>query len=404
LLKGFHFLSSAYEAFYLHPELIKGLSSHGRKGPSPLQRRAIPLILDGRDAFLLAAPGPDPILAYGLPLLSLVDPAPQTQAVVLATDSMTVSRVATALDELSDGLSLRVLSLAGATNPTAVLRRGGEVLVGTPDQVFDLIDRGTLDGKHVRLVVLYGLDDMIEDGFRPMLEQVMGKCAGREQAIAVASGSDDLVDEFVRRHLKKATVVRTEREMTVPQAPRPEPRQEPRQERRPEPRAPRRPEPRTDVRESRDSRDVRSGRGPQESRAPRDSRDSRDNRDSRSRGRSDRSDRGGRSTEARPASQAPIETARYTQPAPQPAERPTISTGPLVPLPRFQTSWCAIRVPLATNHRYGRDSLHGWLAQQTGVPRSSMRQIVVHKDHATLEIEDRSKDRFMAVMPGCEVS
>lgn len=349
-------MSSAYEAFYLHPELIKGLASRGRKGPSALQRRAIPLILDGRDAYLLASPGSDPLMAYGLPLLSLVDPAPHVQAVVLVTDMNAVGKVATALADLSHGLSLRVINLAGVSNPAAALRRGGEVVVGTADQIYDLLDSG-LDGKRIRLVVLDGLDVMLEQGYRPLLEQVMNRCSAREQAVALAGTSNEAAAEFVKRHFKQATVVRSEREATVPQAPRPE------------------------RRESRESR----------------------NDDRPRRTRSDRGERGERAPrEAAVRPQPQVETRRILQAASEPAERPT--TGPLVPLPRFQTTWSPMRVPLQSNHRYGRDSLHAWLSQQTGVPRSSMRSIVVQRDHATLEVENRSVDRFLAGMPGCEVS
>lgn len=347
-------MSSAYEAFYLHPELIKGLAERGRKGPSALQRKAIPLILDGRDAYLLASPGLDPLMAYGLPLLSLVDPAPHVQAVVLVSDMNAVSKVAASLTELAQGLSLRVVNLAGVANPAAAVRRGGEVVVGTADQIFDMLDGG-VDAKKVRFVVLDCLDVMLEQGYRPLLEQVMAKCAQREQAVALSGTSSEAAAEFVRRHLKQATTVRSEREATVPQAPKPERRGE-------RPGEPRR-EPRGEDRSRR-------------SRSPREN-------------------------GARPQPQ-PIETRRVLQAPAEPAERPT--TGPLVPLPRFQTSWSPLRVPLQPGHRFGRDSLHGWLAQQTGVPRSSIRSIVIQRDHATLEVENRSVDRFLAGMPGCEVS
>lgn len=360
-------MSSAYEAFYLHPELIKGLAARGRKGPSGLQRRAIPLILDGRDAYLLASLGLDSLMAYGLPLLSLVDPAPQVQAIVLVSDMNAAAKVATSLTELAQGLSLRIISLAGVPNPASALRRGGEVVVGTADQIYDLCDAG-LDAKRVRLVVLDGLDVMLENGYRPLLEQVLGKCAAREQAIALSSTSSEAAAEFVRRHLKQAQVVRAEREATVPQAP----KSERGGDRRPEPR----PESRSESRG-----DSRSRRG---------------------RGSEQRETRNEHRRDSNPRPQPSVETRRVLQAASEPSDRPT--TGPLVPLPRFQTTWSPLRVPLPAGHRYGRDSLHGWLAQQTGVPRSSMRSIVVQRDHATLEVENRSVDRFLAGMPGCEVS
>lgn len=70
------------------------------------------------------------------------------------------------------------------------------------------------------------------------------------------------------------------------------------------------------------------------------------------------------------------------------------STGPLTPLPRMRMSWESFKLQLAPGHRQSRDSLHTWLSQQTGIPRSCLRSIVLYPDHATVEVEGREADRF----------
>ncbi|MFP5504309.1 MAG: DEAD/DEAH box helicase [Candidatus Sericytochromatia bacterium] len=92
------------------------------------------------------------------------------------------------------------------------------------------------------------------------------------------------------------------------------------------------------------------------------------------------------------------DTGRFLNDMAPAAAPPT--TGSLVPLPRHMTSWRQFRLELAPGHRQTRDSFHGWLAQTAGIPRSTLRSIVIQPDHATVEVEAKSVDRFLATFGG----
>ncbi|MEB3285044.1 MAG: DEAD/DEAH box helicase [Candidatus Sericytochromatia bacterium] len=70
------------------------------------------------------------------------------------------------------------------------------------------------------------------------------------------------------------------------------------------------------------------------------------------------------------------------------------STGPLAPLPRMRTTWQTFKVSFLPGVKPSRDSFHGWLAQATGIARSSMRSIQLFKDYATVDVEERQAQRF----------
>jgi superfamily II DNA/RNA helicase len=70
------------------------------------------------------------------------------------------------------------------------------------------------------------------------------------------------------------------------------------------------------------------------------------------------------------------------------------ATGPLTPLPRMRTTWQTFKVSFVPGTKPSRDSFHGWLAQTTGIARSSMRSIQLHRDYATVDVEERQAQRF----------
>ncbi|MEB3222299.1 MAG: DEAD/DEAH box helicase [Candidatus Sericytochromatia bacterium] len=76
------------------------------------------------------------------------------------------------------------------------------------------------------------------------------------------------------------------------------------------------------------------------------------------------------------------------------------ATGPLAPLPRMRTTWQTFRVNLMPGQRPSRDTFHGWLAQTTGIARSSMRSIQLHAGYATVDVEERQADRFQDALKG----
>ena len=145
----------------LRPELLAALTALGYEEPTPIQRAAIPLLLEGRDVLGLAATGTGKTAAFALPLLTNIagerrrDGAPS--ALVLVPTRELAMQVAEAVHKYGRPLGIRVLAVYGGApmgRQLGALERGVDVVVATPGRALDHIGRGSLRLDGVRVVVL----------------------------------------------------------------------------------------------------------------------------------------------------------------------------------------------------------------------------------------------------------
>jgi ATP-dependent RNA helicase DeaD len=130
--------------------ILKALKDVGYETPSPIQAATIPLLMEGRDILGQAQTGTGKTAAFALPVLSRIDVKnPAVQALVLAPTRELAIQVAEAFQSYAAHLkNFHVLPIYGgqAYGPQlASLRRGAQVVVGTPGRVIDHLDKGTLD-------------------------------------------------------------------------------------------------------------------------------------------------------------------------------------------------------------------------------------------------------------------
>ncbi|EFC84949.1 DEAD/DEAH box helicase, partial [Parafrankia sp. EUN1f] len=139
--------------------VLRALTELGYEVPSPIQVGTIPALLEGRDVVGLAQTGTGKTAAFALPILSRIDVrSTSTQALVLAPTRELVLQVAEAFGRYAHHLpGLHVLPVYGGqayAPQLAGIRRGAQVVVGTPGRVIDHLERGTLDLGGLRMLVL----------------------------------------------------------------------------------------------------------------------------------------------------------------------------------------------------------------------------------------------------------
>ncbi len=161
--------------------LLKALSEVGYETPSPIQAATIPPLLEGRDVLGQAQTGTGKTAAFALPILAQVDPrlaAPQ--ALVLAPTRELAIQVSEAFQKYAHHIpGFHVLPIYGGQSYTPqlqALRRGVQVVVGTPGRVIDHLTRGSLDLSKLRTLVLDEADEMLRMGFVDDVEAVVQKC------------------------------------------------------------------------------------------------------------------------------------------------------------------------------------------------------------------------------------
>ena len=162
----------------LAPAVAKTVQDIGYEVPSAIQATTIPLILAGRDVVGLAQTGTGKTAAFALPILSLIDPAVKSpQALVLAPTRELALQVAEACITYSAGLpQVNVLPIYGGQAygiQLSGLKRGAQIIVGTPGRVIDHLKKGTLDLSGLRHLVLDEADEMLAMGFQEDVERIL---------------------------------------------------------------------------------------------------------------------------------------------------------------------------------------------------------------------------------------
>jgi len=185
----FPFMTHAFAAAGLRPEIVAAVDELGFEQPTPIQAETIPHILNtNQDLIALAQTGTGKTAAFGLPLLHQIDPEmPGVQALILCPTRELGIQIYGDLAHFAKYIpGVKVLAVYGGTPvpPQARALRGGiQVVAGTPGRVLDLIRRGALDLSAVRFVVLDEADEMLNMGFQEDLESILSETPAEKQTL-----------------------------------------------------------------------------------------------------------------------------------------------------------------------------------------------------------------------------
>ncbi|MFN9646420.1 MAG: DEAD/DEAH box helicase [Cyanobacteriota bacterium] len=199
--------ASEFACFGLRPEILSALEAIGFQTPSPIQKAAIPELLLGRDLVGQARTGTGKTAAFGLPLLQRLDSAERRpQALVLTPTRELALQVAEALASFSSHLpGVRVLALYGGADfreQMLQLRRGVQVVVGTPGRVMDHMRQGTLDLSGLTSLVLDEADEMLRMGFIESVEWVLEQLPSQRQVVLLSATMPAAIRRLSNRYLR----------------------------------------------------------------------------------------------------------------------------------------------------------------------------------------------------------
>jgi len=159
-----------FGALGLAPAVLEALDAVGYETPTPIQARTIPPLLEGRDVLGQAQTGTGKTAAFALPILSRIDANVRApQVIVLAPTRELAIQVAEAFQRYASHMNgLHVLPIYGGQSYSVQLKhlkRGAQVIVGTPGRVMDHLRRGTLKLDSISSLVLDEADEMLRMGF-----------------------------------------------------------------------------------------------------------------------------------------------------------------------------------------------------------------------------------------------
>jgi ATP-dependent RNA helicase RhlE len=199
-----------FDMLGLAPALNDALRRTGFTRPTPIQNKAVPIALAGHDILGLAQTGTGKTLAFGLPLMDHLlaeqrRPAPRTaRALILAPTRELVNQIAVSLGQLAEGTRLGVATVVGGQSihrQIGVLSRGTDILVATPGRLIDLMDRGAVDLRPVRHLVLDEADQMLDLGFIHALRKIAPRLGTPRQTMLFSATMPKQIEELSRAYL-----------------------------------------------------------------------------------------------------------------------------------------------------------------------------------------------------------
>lgn len=207
--------SMSFSQLALPEPILRAVLELGYEHPSPIQEAAIPKLLAGEDLLGQAQTGTGKTAAFALPLLARLDPAQNDpQILVLAPTRELAIQVAEAFQAYARYMpAFHVLPLYGGQNYTTqlkALKRGSQVIVGTPGRIMDHLDRGTLVLDKLRAIVLDEADEMLRMGFIDDVQTIMDATPPGRQVAMFSATMPNQIRAIAQKHLKNAHEVKIE--------------------------------------------------------------------------------------------------------------------------------------------------------------------------------------------------
>ncbi|WP_174978735.1 DEAD/DEAH box helicase [Rheinheimera pleomorphica] len=203
----------SFSQLMLPEAIVRAVTELGYETPSPIQAAAIPKLLAGEDVLGQAQTGTGKTGAFALPLLARLDPAQNDpQILVLAPTRELAIQVAEAFQAYARYMpAFHVLPLYGGqsyTNQLKSLKRGSQVIVGTPGRILDHLDRGTLKLDKLRAIVLDEADEMLRMGFIDDVQTIMDATPAGRQVAMFSATMPPQIRAIAQKHLKDAEEIK----------------------------------------------------------------------------------------------------------------------------------------------------------------------------------------------------
>jgi ATP-dependent RNA helicase DeaD len=204
--------SDSFADLGIDDRVLTALAEVGYESPSPIQAATIPPLLAGRHVIGLAQTGTGKTAAFAVPILSRIDPDQKSpQALVLAPTRELALQVSEAFGKYAHHLpDVRVLPIYGGQSygvQLAGLRRGAQVVVGTPGRIIDHLQKKTLDLSRLRYLVLDEADEMLQMGFQEEVETILAETPDDKQVALFSATMPAPIRRLSKKYLTDAVEI-----------------------------------------------------------------------------------------------------------------------------------------------------------------------------------------------------
>ncbi|MFZ1398524.1 MAG: DEAD/DEAH box helicase [Candidatus Promineifilaceae bacterium] len=208
-------MTTEFNDLNLHPQLVQAVTERGYTTPTPIQEGVIPMMLSGKDILGQAQTGTGKTAAFALPILHNITPGlGHVQALVLAPTRELGLQVAEAMEVYGRLRNVSVLAVYGGTAygpQIGTLRRGVDVVVGTPGRLLDLLKSNKLDLSQVQTVVLDEADEMLSMGFIDDIEAILQATPAERQTALFSATLPRQIRQLAEKYMNQPEAISIER-------------------------------------------------------------------------------------------------------------------------------------------------------------------------------------------------
>ena len=175
-----------FKALQLSDPVLRGVSAAGYTDPTPIQLRAIPVVLGGGDLIASAQTGTGKTAAFALPVLTRLGAHGRTRVLVLEPTRELAAQVETAFRDFARFTDLRTVAIFGGVgygNQRAELKRGVDIIVATPGRLMDYLKERTISLADINILILDEVDRMLDMGFLPVVKDIVARCPRERQTL-----------------------------------------------------------------------------------------------------------------------------------------------------------------------------------------------------------------------------
>jgi ATP-dependent RNA helicase RhlE len=194
----------------LSPKVLEGVEAAGYTDPTPIQLRAVPLVLSGSDLIGCAQTGTGKTAAFALPILTRLGHHGALRSLVLEPTRELAAQVETAIRDYGRFTDLRYAVVFGGTGygkQDEALKKGIDILVATPGRLLDQIQRGMVKLDKIEILVLDEADRMLDMGFMPDVRRIIDRCPKNRQTMLFSATIPPEIEQLCKWALRSPETI-----------------------------------------------------------------------------------------------------------------------------------------------------------------------------------------------------
>ena len=210
---------TTFQDLWLSEKTLKALEKKGFIEPSSIQEHVIPLLLQGeKNVIGQAETGSGKTAAFGIPLIERLEPSKEVQALILAPTRELAMQIAEEINSFQSSKKLQIATIYGKQSYTLqiqALKRGADIVVGTPGRIMDHLDRGTLKIQNLKYFILDEADEMLDMGFEEDIQKIFKQTNDQKKVLLFSATMSRNILNIAKKYIGEYELVSAKQEQST---------------------------------------------------------------------------------------------------------------------------------------------------------------------------------------------